>query len=439
MVALANGEASRPPVTRRGAISLGVAALGAVLAEICLAFNIGPTPLLRVMAAAFEAGMIGGLADWFAVSALFRRIPLPLVSRHTNLLVKRRREFSAGIVRLVEEKWLSPTVIHAKFAGFSASQYVIDYLGEDEPRRRTLGALRAVCSRVAVELDSPHFAGFIERALKDQLRGLDVGRPLGQWLTASIERQEHHGLWDVLLSATERSLHDGAMRALVEDVLKRATESYASEGTWKKLGVKMAELTGMLDYGSAADKAIAELTRFLVEAQNNPSHPLRLHLDRLVLQFAHDLRDGREETTRIVEDFKNRLTENVDAKDLIQGVLSRFKVSVQTQLSSEDSDLVRALDQVLVRIVTGLRESPGGRERLDEWVRTLVSDLITRHHKVIGQMVESSLSKLSDEELVTLVRDHVGNDLQWIRVNGAVIGALTGGCLAVIKMALTHP
>jgi uncharacterized membrane-anchored protein YjiN (DUF445 family) len=155
--------------------------------------------------------------------------------------------------------------------------------------------------------------------------------------------------------------------------------------------------------------------------------------------FARDLEHGRGEATRIVEDFKRRVVESADARDVIRSVLTRFKGTLKRQLADTHSDLSRAMDALLAGIVRDLDANPEIRERLDTWVRTVISDLVERHHGVIGEMVESSIVKLSDEDLVREVEERVGDDLQMIRVNGAVIGALVGAVIAILRLVVAQP
>ena len=123
----------------------------------------------------FEAGMIGGCADWFAVSALFRPIPSPRFSLpHTNIIVKRRAKLSAGIVDMVQTRWLSPETLAEHLGRLSASQFILEHLSMPGTRAQVVEAARDLLGRFAGSLDSPEIEGFLDRALRDQLEGLDL-------------------------------------------------------------------------------------------------------------------------------------------------------------------------------------------------------------------------------------------------------------------------
>ncbi len=112
-------------------------------------------PFWRILLAGFEAGTVGGLADWFAVTALFHEVPLPFIRRHTNIIIRNRERLTEGAVDLVANKWLSPDAVRDKLAGLSVSTFILEWLREEGNRERVLRAGRELFARVADGLDSP--------------------------------------------------------------------------------------------------------------------------------------------------------------------------------------------------------------------------------------------------------------------------------------------
>ena len=117
-------------------------------------------------------------------------------------------------------------------------------------------------------------------------------------------------------------------------------------------------------------------------------------------------------------------------------ILSRLQVTCKEALAQPGGDLSRLLERLLENLIDELRREPATQQRLDAWVRDRVLDLATSNHHVIGEMVNSALLKLSDEDLVAQIEDKVGADLQYIRLNGAVVGGLVGMLLALLKLAI---
>ena len=172
-----------------------------------------------ILAAGFEAGTVGGLADWFAVSALFREIPIPIIRRHTNIIVKNRHQLTEGVVDLVTNRWLSPDVIREKLSDVPIAEALVRMLQEPHNQSRALEFLRDFLGRFADSLDTPEVVHLLQKIFKDQIKGIDIAAPLGRWLDESIRRGEHHQLWDMILAAAQRSLNEDSTRQmLVEKV-----------------------------------------------------------------------------------------------------------------------------------------------------------------------------------------------------------------------------
>src|SRR5262245_33569868 len=171
--------------TSLGNISLTVAMMGLLAMEIALRKGVVTGPSWQVIRQAFEAATIGGFADWFAVRALFHEVPLPLIRRHTNIIVKNRERIVDGIADMVQNRWLAPHIIREHLSLFSASQYILNYLGNDEHLEKVLGMIRAIIQQIGRGVAAPEFMAFLERVVKDQLREFPFAEPLGAWLGQS--------------------------------------------------------------------------------------------------------------------------------------------------------------------------------------------------------------------------------------------------------------
>lgn len=422
------------PTSRRGAISLCLAVTGMCAVEAAVRFEVGSPVAMRILGGAFEAATVGAIADWFAVTALFRRIPLPWIGRHTNLLVRNRAQFTLGIVDVVQNRWLAPAVVRERLTALSASKLAIETLGDAAARARVVHVLRGTLKRANEDLDGTIVVEFVERLVVDSLRNVDLGRPLGRWIRASLERGSHAALWDVILASAEQSVRGGALERIVKSGIAQAVEAYAATDTRKRWFVKGATFFGFFDPAVAADKAIEALARTLREARGAPEHPLRVRIDAALLDLAAELEAGRGDASEAVGEFQTRLAEHPGLREVVRTALSRVRVMLAAELEQETGDAAAVLDRVLAGVARDLEAHDDTRASLDAWVREMLGELVEKHHGEIGAMVRSSVDRLSDEELVQQVEDKVGDDLQWIRVNGAVIGALVGALLASAKI-----
>lgn len=424
---------------RLGHVSLIIVSGGAVAIEAALYLGVVSGPFWRIMAAGFEAGTIGGLADWFAVSALFREVPIPLIRRHTNIIVKNRARLTEGAVDLVTNQWLSPGVVRAKLENISFSDTLLRTLQEPANQEPAIEFVRDILTRLAVNLDKQQVAEFLENVFKEQMEKIDLAKPLGRWMEDGINEGKHQKLWDIMLSSAEKTINDVDIRNQILHRVDEAINEFKETDFLKRAFLGIAEFLGVLHRDVIAEKIIEKINDLIVAARNNPSHPLREKIDTLLLECARGLLSGDPSLTEMVDGLKARLINNADTKVIIQRGLSQFKSKIIAQLEQKDSAFMLALTDYLRKILTDLQSDVVARENIDEWMRDTITGLADKHHHTIGDMIRTSLhpEKLDNRGLVHQIEEKVGNDLQYIRLNGAVVGGLVGILLGLIRFLLT--
>ncbi|HJX74030.1 MAG TPA: DUF445 domain-containing protein [Candidatus Deferrimicrobiaceae bacterium] len=393
-------------------------------------------PFWVIAASAFEAGTIGGVADWFAVTALFREVRIPLIRRHTNIIVKNRARIVDGIADMVQNRWLSPAVIEEHLGRFSASRALLEYLGDGSRREKLLVVLRDLLGKIVEGLDGPEIAGFLSRTLQDQVKGIDLAGPLGVWMEQAIARRDHDAVWDLLLKSLTRSLGDPEIEGLFRRLSRQALDAYKEGGLHRKVVLNIAEAVDLLDDRTVARALLDNLSVFVQEARGNPGHPIRQNLDAMLLDFARALSSGDPEAVSTVNTLRARLVENTDAVEVIRKVLGQFRATALAQLDHPDSDLASLMRRFLNERLSEFARDADAQEKLDAWVRETAVELVRKRHAYIGDMVRGSLEKLRDIDLAAQIESKVGSDLQYIRLNGAIVGALVGAVLAIFRIYL---
>jgi uncharacterized membrane-anchored protein YjiN (DUF445 family) len=389
-----------------------------------------------ILAAGFEAGTIGGLADWFAVSALFREIPIPLIRKHTNIIVKNRDQLTEGIVDLVTNRWLSPEVIQEKLAEVSFSEILIGLMWEPQNQSRATALLRDMLARIAEGFDTPEAADFVQQILSDQIQNVEIAAPLGQWLESAIARGDHQPLWELLLDAARRTVDSEETRAMLVQTIGTKIKEYKREGFFRNMIFSVAAWVGGVKPDSISVKLLKSIDEMVYEARANPHHPLRKRFDQSMLEFARRLATGEPESCKIVDNLRRRLLDNKDASGMVAGVLQRFKATLSRQLHDAESPLLVLINTNIRRLMDELQSDAVAQQKLNTWLRETITQLVEGHHHEIGNMVRTSLIRLDDAELVAQIEAEVGNDLQYIRLNGAIVGGLAGIIIATIKMLL---
>ncbi|WP_430933314.1 DUF445 domain-containing protein [Saccharicrinis sp. 156] len=419
-----------------GIISLLISIFGLITVQLLLSFEYLVNPYWHILLSGFEAATIGGFADWFAVSALFHEIPIPVVKKHTNIIVRNRMKLTEGVVDLVTNKWLAPDIIREKIAEFSIVKNVIEALHLPQNKRRVVGFLKDTFGRLTEELDTPEVAGFIQSVLREQIKDLNVSAPLGNWIKRSIREGEHEQLWMMVLDSAQKTIYDNSTRLALLHLVERQLDEYKSEGLFKGIFLGIAGGLGVMDSEVITDKILISMNEFIEEAKNDPRHQIRVKVEDNILHFSNKLISGDQEATQMVDGWKEKLIHNADAKHMIQSLLSNLRQSLSQQLNEKESVISGFIENNVDKLLLELEGDKNSQDKIDRWLRLNISELISKYHHEIGEMVRLSLSKLDDTELVGQIEEKVGNDLQFIRLNGAVVGGLVGVFIASMRLIL---
>ena len=420
--------------TSLGNISLAVSIGGLIATELALRHGWLAAPGWKVLLQAFEAATVGGLADWFAVSALFREVPVPLIRRHTNIIIKNRQRIVDGIADMVQNRWLAPNIIREYLVNFSASQYVLDFLANEDHLETVLAMVRDIIQKFVCAIAAPEVAAFLERALKDQLRDLKFGEPLGRWLGQRIRSGDHYGAWSTLLPVMEKAIRGPEVKAIVQRTIVRAFEAYKDGGLLKRMAVDLARGLNLVNEEEMVASFLSKMEEMFREARSNPTHPLRARIDAIVLEFADKLADSDADAVSVIEKLQAALIHGTDAREILQPVLRRLSDTIEKEFQESGSDLNNLMRRTFHDRLDIFRADTSAQEKTDRWVTEVALELMEKRHEMIGQMVRGSLEKLSDLHLVGQIEEKVGQDLQYIRLNGAIVGGLAGAVLAIVKL-----
>ena len=241
-----------------GKLSLLSTIGGLALTEVGIHMGLFQGQAWSILASGFEGGTVGGLADWFAVSALFREIPIPIVRRHTNIIVRNRHKLTEGVVDLVSNKWLSPEVIREKLSGVPIAEAFLKVLQEPSNQARAIDFLRDFLTRFADNLDKPQAATLLQRILKDQIAGIDIAAPVGRWLQAAIRRGDHDPVLEMMLDAAVQALNEPQVRVHLRARLERVLQEYENQDWKKKAALWIGKITGGVDLEAFTDRLLRQ-------------------------------------------------------------------------------------------------------------------------------------------------------------------------------------
>jgi uncharacterized membrane-anchored protein YjiN (DUF445 family) len=430
MSAITIPQAAAPRRTERMArASLLIALALAVAGRLLKHFEHTPWEVVGGLLEAFgEAALIGGLADWFAVRALFVHpfgIPFP----HTAIIPNNRKRIVNEIRTLVQEQWLPPSLLKGKVEAFD---FVKEGLLPVLPalKQRLPGLLRDAARHVLADFSPAELAAFLARGAAQAVEAEKVGPFLADLARRAREESWLEPLWRTWVTNLRDWVYADESRQAIYGRLQGAAEAYRDRGWFKNVTLQLAQALGGVDLSAAADVIQAELRRF-AEDQLSEDSPLKQIVNDGLAEIERRLREEPEFTAKLrawVLESADRGTLTV----LLEPVLTSLRQEGLKELESEDSRMVAWAMARLDDFLKRLEVDADLRENVNAWCRRQVVAQIEKHHALLGVLVEEQLNRLSDEHLTQMIEAKVGDDLNWIRLNGAVVGGLVGLLLHVL-------
>ncbi|WP_067144878.1 DUF445 domain-containing protein [Pseudotamlana agarivorans] len=420
---------------RLGNRSLAIAVICMVGGLVLKYFNIYQGYTLEILLAGFEAAVVGGVADWFAVRALFQEIPIPVVKKHTNIIVKSREKLSAGIVDLVNNEWLSKDMIRDKIAGVSMAKPIVDYLLKQENQESIRKTLKPELEALVLKLDHEDVVQTLEGVIRPAIKGNNVAEPLGNLLKQTVTHKDHYGVLHVFLEVLkEKIASPSTLEFLVAEVHTLVNKQ--KEGTLiKGFLVEAGKVLGAIKPQRIAEGIQEQLVRLIEEIQSNPGdHKIIKALDEQLYNYAERLSSGDEKAQSDVNAFGEQFLERLIDSGIVQQALTRVKSMIKTHLFENDNEYTMLIKDKVNDMLTSFHDDTSKLQQTDAWLKTTILQLIETHHHKIGELVNESLQKLSNVELVKQIESKVGEDLQYIRLNGAIVGGIVGMLIMIFKL-----
>ena len=402
-------------------VLVGAAALGVVV------FPFRATWWGGWILAIAEAGVVGGLADWFAVTAIFRR-PLGLPIPHTALIPRNWELMAARVGVMVGSRVLTKEYVREEIARIDLAELLAR--GAERVSRRDLErATRLVAGWAAEQLAPATTAELVAR-----LRRALAMQPVAPLLATALRVARRQG-WDqrvidgalrVLAEAMERPEFRDAVGDVIDDLVARYRERL---GVYPRLWMGLASVLGLLD----RERLVAALHAGLREVAKDHDHPLRRQGVEVLADLERRLDDDPALTAR-VEATKAELLRAPAVVELLDEATASLTRTLRAELADERSELLAWLTERLDRARRALVADAELRGSLDDWVKARTSELVERHHGRIASFIENGVRALGPEGAVRLIEEHAGDDLQFIRVNGTLVGGLAGGLIYAVHL-----
>ncbi|MEU8589812.1 DUF445 domain-containing protein [Streptomyces sp. NPDC048664] len=410
-------EEKRRGVRRMKGMATGLLLLVALVYVLATsARNSGAGPWAGYVAAAAEAGMVGALADWFAVTALFRH-PLGLPIPHTAIIPHKKDQLGVSLGEFVGENFLSQEVVRQRLRSVGIAARLGAWLAE--PRN---------ADRVTAEL-----ATAVRGALT-VLRDSDVKAVVGEAVTRRAEAQEiAPGLGKLL----ERIVGDGGHRRVVDLLCVRAHDWLVLHDDQVMAAVQGGApgWTPRFVDKRVGERIYKELLRFVTEMRDAPGHPARGALDRFLVDFASDLQSDTDTRAR-VERLKGEVLGRGEVQDLIASAWTAVRSMIVSAAEDERSELRLRVRASLMSLGARMATEPKAQAKVDTWVEGVAVHVVTTYRREITSLITDTVASWDAGHTTRKIEAHIGRDLQFIRINGTVVGSLAGLLIYTVSRVL---
>ena len=412
MRAMTNGALSRFNPAQPGAQGMKLVATGLLLAmaAVFLASRaLQPHyPWLGYVKSFAEAAMVGGLADWFAVTALFRH-PLGLPIPHTAIIPRNKDRIGEALATFLKENFLIPSVVARRMqrldVAAAAGRFLQTPAGEGT--RIRAGASRLIAD-IFESLDDERLGGIVKGAISSRLRAMEVSPLLGHALASAINEDRHVPMLEAAIRWTARAL-DANEQLIRELVQKKAN--------WV---LKLAGLDTKL-----ADAVVDGLRKLTVEMSTNPAHPVRQKIEEALAQLANDLQT-RIETRERVEAIKEQLLDNQSVGLWLDALWQRGREAIVKAARNPDAVLAGKLGEILKSMGGTLEKDPRIRAAINQFARRAAVGMAASYGSSIVKLVSETVRSWDARTVTNRLEAAVGRDLQYIRINGTLVGGLVG-------------
>ena len=390
---------------RMKATAGGLLVAAAVVYVLCRALTDGSGGWGYLQAAA-EASMVGGLADWFAVTALFRH-PLGIPIPHTAIIPRKKDQIGDSLAGFVSTYFLTEEIVRERVAAARVAQRIGQWLADPDHAREVAAELSSAVGGMADVLREDELRNAVATFADKRLRELDAAPLLARLLDAVCDAGQHQAVLTYTLRGTMRFLDEN--RTIFRQRLADESPEWVPEWVDDRVFAK----------------GFSAVQSFLADVSLQDDHELRRTFDAKLRDLAHRLRTDPEQAAK-VEQAKLQLLDHPAMREWLTTLWEKGKALIVDGVADPDSDLRRGIESVTVRAGEVLRDDPAVAAKVDEALQRMTGHVVTHYADDLAAVISTTVERWDTAETSRRLELQVGRDLQFIRINGTVVGALAG-------------
>ena len=388
--------------------------------------------LIHILMLSAEAGVVGGLADWYAITVLFRnpfgQLPIPKFLRdHTEIIPRNKARITESMGRFVQENFLSPQIVERSLADTDLSLAAGRWLANPHNSTQVTQVIQQTVPKVFEFVGQQQIAGFVHSNSVQWVRNTQINTLASEMLRAVLENDFHQDVLQRGLDVVHAWMtsHPEQTRELTRTLFKEM-------GVWRL--AKGASWIGIDVQQRSIDSVIQRVEAMLAD----PAHPWRLHIEAAAQELMLQLADHDSLASQRLNNTKNALLDSPQVLNFISGAVVILCDAIKDDLQKPDSGIAENLRVAIQQVGENIVSNTAVRELLNQRLSSLAVELSDQYSEKVIRFISERIHEWDSTEMIDKIENEVGGDLHMIRVNGVVVGACIGLVLGIIRAVVEH-
>lgn len=388
--------------------------------------------LIHILMLSAEAGVVGGMADWYAITVLFRnpfgKLPIPRFLRdHTEIIPRNKARIAESMGRFVQENFLSPQIVERSLASTDLSLAAGRWLANPENNRQVTQVIQQTAPRIFEFVGQEQISGFIQSNSVQWVKSTQINHLASEMLRAVLENDFHQ---DVLQRGLD--LAHAWMTSHPEQTRELTRTLFKEMGVWKL--AKGASWIGIDVQQRSIDSVIQRVEAMLAD----PDHPWRLKIEESAHQLMLQLADNDSDVSQRLNSAKDALLDSPQVLNFISGAVVILCDAIKADLEKADSGIAENLRIAIQQVGENIISNSSVRELLNNRMSNMAVDLSDQYSEKVIRFISERIHEWDSREMIDKIENEVGGDLHMIRVNGVVVGAFIGLVLGIIRAIVEY-
>ncbi len=388
--------------------------------------------LIHILMLSAEAGVVGGLADWYAITVLFRnpfgRLPIPKFLRdHTEIIPRNKARIAESMGRFVQENFLSPQIVQRSLDSTDLSLAAGRWLANPQNNAQVTQVIQQTVPKIFEFVGQEQIAGFIQSNSVQWVKNTQINTLASEMLRAVLDNDFHQDVLQRGLDVVHAWMtsHPEQTRELTRNLFKEM-------GVWKL--AKGASWIGFDVQQRSIDSVIGRVEAMLAD----PDHPWRLKIENMGHSWMLQLADNDSEASQRLNETKDALLDSPQVLNFISGAVVILCDAIKADLQKPDSGIAENLRIAIQQVGENIISNASVRELLNKRLSGIAVDLSDQYSEKVIRFISERIHEWDSSEMIDKIENEVGGDLHMIRVNGVVVGACIGLVLGIIRAAVEH-